>query len=176
MIDYGLVDAIDAQSIGPPGQRTFRVRIQSGQNRASLWFEKEQLAALARAISQLLADHSKLRGRPAEPAPAVDDFEVGDVELQVARLGLDFVAEAEQVVMLVDDREAIERSDTPAFRAEITRAMAMSLVEAIPDIVAAGRPTCPLCGRPIEGSGQHFCPQTNGHSKDLPIPEEPSSR
>jgi len=176
MIDYGLVDAIDAQSIGPPGGRTFRVRVRSGRNTASLWLEKEQLGALARAISQLLADHSRQRGRPAEAAPTVEDFEVGDVELQVARLGLDFVAEQEHVVMLVDDREAIERRDTPAFRAEITRAMALSLVETIPDIVAAGRPTCPLCGRPLEGSGQHFCPQTNGHSKDLPIPEDPATR
>jgi len=176
MIDYGLVDAIDAQSIGPPGGRTFRVRIRAGTNRASLWFEKEQLSALARAISQLLAEHSRQRGRATGTVPRVEDFDVGDVELQIARLGLDFLAEQEHIVLLADDREAIERRDTPAFRVQITRAMAMALVESIPGIVAAGRPTCPLCGQPLEGDGQHFCPQTNGHSKDLPIPEEPSNR
>lgn len=171
MIDLSLVDAVDAEAIGAPGERTFRVRARAGANRAALWMEKEQLAALGQAISRLLAERSRARGRPAEPAPEVLNFGEPDVELQVVRLGLDFLADTERVVILADDREALQQGDTPAFRMEITRAMALRLIEDIPAIVAAGRPVCPLCGRPLEAGGEHFCPRTNGHSKDEPIPE-----
>ena len=174
MIDFGLVDAVDAESIGPAGERTFRIRARSGENRASLWMEKEQLAALGRACSQILADRSRRRGRPAGPVPEVGAFEgEADVDLRVARMGLDFDDDREHVVVLADDTEALERGDTPAFRMEITRAMALALVDRIPPIVAAGRPLCPLCRRPLETDGQHFCPGANGHS-DEPLPEPAS--
>jgi uncharacterized repeat protein (TIGR03847 family) len=172
VIDLGLVDAADAQAIGPPGQRTFRVRAQAGRNRASLWLEKESLAALGRALSQLLADRSQERGRPAGPAPAVEDFDEGDIEIDVVRLGIDFREQPERVVLVADDREDLERGNVPSFRMEITRAMALALVESIPRIVGAGRPLCPLCQRPIEDGVEHFCPRTNGHSKDLELPSE----
>ena len=171
MIDFGLVDAVDAETIGPPGERTFRVRARAGVNHASLWMEKEQLAALGRALSQVLAERSSERGKESEPAPEMGDFPQDvDVEMRIARMGLDFEAEREHVVVLADDSEAVERGDTPAFRMEITRAMALALIESVPKIVGAGRPLCPLCGRPMEGDGQHFCPGANGHS-DEPIPE-----
>jgi uncharacterized repeat protein (TIGR03847 family) len=172
LIDLGLVDAVDAQAIGAPGQRTFRVRARAGQNRASLWLEKESLATLGRAISQLLADRSQERGRRTEGAPTVEDFEEGDIEIGVARLGIDFREDPERVVLVADDREDLERGNVPSFRMEITRAMALALVESIPEIVGAGRPLCPLCQRPLEDGVEHFCPRTNGHSKELELPSD----
>ena len=116
MIDFGLVDAVDAETIGPPGERTFRVRARAGVNHASLWMEKEQLAALGRALSQVLAERSSERGKESEPAPEMGDFQQDvDVEMRIARMGLDFEAEREHVVVLADDSEAVERGDTPAF-------------------------------------------------------------
>lgn len=176
MIDFGLVDAIDAESIGPPGERTFRIRARAGANRAALWMEKEQLATLGRAFSQLLADRSGRRGSPADPAPEIgDDFgESPDVDFRIARLEIDFDEDSERIVLLADDDEALERGDTPAFRLELTRAMALAIVQRIPPIVAAGRPLCPLCGRPLDAAGAaHFCPGSNGHSAEEPIPEQP---
>ena len=32
----------------------------------------------------------------------------------------------------------------------------------IADVVAAGRPPCPLCGAPMDPAG-HVCPRSNGH-------------
>ncbi|GAC1443162.1 MAG: hypothetical protein NVSMB52_01170 [Chloroflexota bacterium] len=34
----------------------------------------------------------------------------------------------------------------------------------INEIVSAGRPRCPLCGRPLT-DGRHFCPGSNGHAR-----------
>src|SRR5262249_22530542 len=59
VIDFGLVDAVDAEAIGEPGRRTFRVRARAGDQYAALWIEKEQLTALGRGISSLLAERSQ---------------------------------------------------------------------------------------------------------------------
>ena len=173
MIDFGLVDAVDAEAIGAPGERTFRLRAIAGGNHAALWMEKEQLSALGRAISRLLAERS---ARREEPAPSSGDLsafgEHPDVDLRVVRLGLDFENDGERVLILADDEEAMTRGNTPAFRMEVGRSHARALVTQITDVVSAGRPRCPLCGQPIEGDGQHFCPGSNGHSEVLEIPTD----
>lgn len=177
LIDFGVVDAIDAEAIGEPGQRTFRLRARAGSNFAALWMEKEQLATLGRAISQVLAERSRLRGQPSETAGEIGAFiEFPDVDMQVVRLGLDFDAETDRLMLLADDQAGLERGDTPTFRLEMERADALSLVGIIGHVVAAGRPLCPLCGRAIEAVGQaHFCPGSNGHSKEMPIPDASDS-
>ena len=172
MIDFGLVDAVDAEAIGEPGQRTFRLRARSGPNRASLWMEKEQLTALGQAISRLLAERSPRRGASLPEPPGIGEFGSDpDVDFRVIRMGLDFETESgDRVVILADDEEAIERGNSPAFRMEIGRDSSFALVRQIADAVAGGRPRCPLCGTPLEGSGEHFCPGSNGHGKNLEIP------
>jgi uncharacterized repeat protein (TIGR03847 family) len=172
MIDFGLVDAVDAEAIGAPGQRTFRVRARVGDAYAALWMEKEQLGALGRSFSQILAERSRLRGQPGGPVEEVGNFpQQARVEFPVARMGLDYDTEKEHVILLADDPQAGARGDTPAFRMELSRAQALAVIKIIDEIVSAGRPLCPLCHQPLEEEGQqHFCPSTNGHSKDLDVP------
>ncbi|HRC62812.1 MAG TPA: DUF3090 family protein, partial [Dehalococcoidia bacterium] len=120
MIDFGIVDAVDAEAIGEPGQRTFRLRARSGANYAALWLEKEQLATLGRAISQVLAERSAHRGDPVGEAAAIGSFVTHpDVDMQVVRLGLDFDADTDRLALLADDQAGLERGDTPTFRMEI---------------------------------------------------------
>ncbi len=171
MIDFGLIDAVDAEAIGEPGNRTFRLRARAGEQFLALWMEKQQLAALGRAISQLLAERSRDRGRPATRAMPVGAFaDHPDVELHVVRLGLDFDADRDCIVLLADDAPGLERGESPTVRLECGRSGALALVRIIENVVAAGRPLCPLCGQALEGAGQHFCPGSNGHSKELPLP------
>ena len=68
MIDFGLVDVVDAEALGASGERTFRLRARSGAMHAALWMEKEQLTVLGRAISRLLADRAPRRHRPTRCA------------------------------------------------------------------------------------------------------------
>ncbi len=172
MIDFGLVDAVDAEAIGPPGQRTFRLRARVGDSYAALWMEKEQLLALGRTFSQLLAERSRQRGRRVDAPETVGNFpQHADVDFRIARLGLDFDQQQEHLIILADDGAALERGDTPAFRMEINRGQAVPLIHQIESVVAAGRPVCPLCKQPLDDPTRpHFCPPTNGHSKDLEIP------
>lgn len=172
MIDFGLVDAVDAEAIGQPGQRTFRVRARSGDSYAALWLEKEQLAQLGRLFSQLLAERSRQRGRPPSGVEPVGNFpQSPQVNLQVARLGLDYDTDTERVILLADDQTALERGDSPSFRMEIARDQALNAIRDIEQAVAGGRPLCPLCHQALEFEGQpHFCTGSNGHSKTLEVP------
>ena len=93
------------------------------------------------------------------------------VDLQVARLGLDFDEDSEHIVLLADDAGALERGDTPTFRMEINRSQAVSFIRLVEDVVASGRPLCPLCTRVLEEDGSCIaCPGSNGHAKDIPLP------
>ena len=173
MIDFGLVDAVDADAVGPPGERRFRLVARSSGRHATLWMEKEQLTALGRGFSQLLAERSRHRGAPDPDVPAFGEHpETADIEVEVARLGIDFLSEDEHVVLLADDREALERGESPRLRLEIGRGQTLAVIRRIREIVAAGRPRCPLCGQPLpEPGSEHFCPRTNGHSEELSLPE-----
>lgn len=172
MIDFGLVDAVDAEAIGPPGQRTFRLRANKDENYAALWFEKEQLSLLGREFSKLLAERSKQRGRPTEVVAEMGPFPATpQIDLQVARLGLDFDEDREHIVLLADDAAALQQGDSPSFRMEINRAQAISAMASIDDAVSGGRPLCPLCNRVLESDGSCIaCPGSNGHNKEVELP------
>lgn len=172
MIDFGLVDALDAEAVGLPGERTFRVRANKDDNYAALWLEKEQLTLLGRSFSQLLAERSKQRGQSVDDAAEMGPFPATPlVDLQVARLGLDFDEDSGHIVLLADDAGALERGDTPTFRMEINRSQAVAFIRLVEDVVASGRPLCPLCTRVLEADGSCIaCPGSNGHAKEIPLP------
>lgn len=172
MIDFGLVDAIDSEAIGPPGQRTFRLRANKEANYAALWFEKEQLTLLGREFSKLLAERSHHRGEPTKSIPEMGPFPANpQVEVQVARLGLDFDEKTEHIILLADDAIALEQGDTPKFRMEINREQAISTIHSIDETIDGGRPLCPLCNRVLEENGDCIaCPGSNGHVDEVSLP------
>jgi uncharacterized repeat protein (TIGR03847 family) len=55
-----------------------------------------------------------------------------------------------------------EPPDTAKARFRLTRPQAAAFVERARSLVQAGRPSCRLCGLPIDPDG-HTCPGTNGH-------------
>lgn len=166
-IDYGLARGIDAQSFGQPGQRTFRVRL-SGENgqAASFWMEKEQFQALAEALNQMLA---QLEYDQDPPQADAGDFPVvADHDFRVGRMGMGFQASDRTIVILMYE-VGVEDEDDPTIRGRITQEQAASLRVQLNDIIAGGRPLCPLCGLAMEPGG-HACVRSNGHSKQ-PIPD-----
>jgi uncharacterized repeat protein (TIGR03847 family) len=60
------------------------------------------------------------------------------------------------------DETTTEADPRGAARIGITRASAALIVRVGVDLVISGRPTCGLCGRPMDPEG-HSCPRTNGH-------------
>jgi uncharacterized repeat protein (TIGR03847 family) len=59
-----------------------------------------------------------------------------------------------------------ESDEVPAVRFVATRAQMKALCDHALEVVSKGRPTCPLCGRPIDREG-HFCPRSDGHARPI---------
>jgi uncharacterized repeat protein (TIGR03847 family) len=172
---FGPVTRLQAQAIGEPGHRTFRLMVESDDGRtATLWVEKEQLQALGLAVEQLLAEfQGRLSGRAPRQPPAETFPTSTTVEFKVGRLALgqdeSELETGPRYVLLVYDIEVSgseeEEPTQPAmFAARATREQLRSLSHNIAEVVAAGRPRCPLCGEPMESAARpHGCVRANGH-------------
>jgi uncharacterized repeat protein (TIGR03847 family) len=173
---FGPATRLQAEAIGEPGHRTFRLLVESDDGRAAaLWVEKEQLQALGLAVEQLLAEfQGRLMGRPAKQPP-VESFPPNPtIDFKVGRLALgqdeSELETGPRYVLLVYDIEGSGSSEEeeptqPAtFACRATRDQLRSLSKNIAEVVAAGRPRCPLCGEPMESREKpHGCVRTNGY-------------
>jgi uncharacterized repeat protein (TIGR03847 family) len=168
-IDLGTARAVDAQTFGDPGERTFRLRVMAGADKsASLWMEKQQFQALNLAFAQMLAQlNYEEKPPPADlgdfPGAAQHDFRVGRIGLGYDTSNKTFVLDAFELGLQEEETEA-------TVRVRLTADHCASLVAQLSEIVAQGRPLCPLCGASIDDGG-HVCIRTNGHSSQ-PIPDE----
>lgn len=178
--EYGPVNRIEAETFGEPGQRTFRLLAANETDAASLWMEKQQLAALGRAIEEQLGRLQALRARPAVAALDADLAYTGTarVEFRVAQMALGFDERQGLFLLLVYDQddagEEDDRPTMPTFSCQATPDQLRALAAQIDAVVNAGRPLCPLCGVPLDPGG-HACIRANGHSKQAipPLAEEP---
>jgi uncharacterized repeat protein (TIGR03847 family) len=64
-----------------------------------------------------------------------------------------------------EEEGAAAASDRASGRVHLTRAQVAAFVGRAQSLVEAGRPTCRLCGRPMNPGG-HRCARTNGHGSD----------
>jgi uncharacterized repeat protein (TIGR03847 family) len=181
-------DRFVAGTVGQPGERTFFLQAREGGRIVSVALEKVQVAVLAERLGALL-DELDVRGivDVVEPAPVGDT--IGDEEVpldsgpldeplneafRAGSLTLGWDGGAERVLVEAraqdEDGEAIdpdedddEDDDGPdLLRVRMTAEAARSFVARAAQVVAAGRPPCPLCGAPLDPLG-HICPRRNGH-------------
>ncbi len=161
-LDLGTARGVDAKAFGKPGERTFQLRvIGRTEETAVLWLEKQQLQALSLAFGQVLAQTG------GEDAPATDlSFfpDPPDVDLHVGRMAVGYDPADKTVVIQAHDLTSDEDGD-PDILMRIGSADVAQLSTRLKEIVGGGRPTCPLCGVPLDSSG-HTCIRSNGHSKE----------
>lgn len=164
--DLDAVQRITAGAVGPKGQRTFYVQARRGSRLITLIAEKEQVRALADAVARLLDGLAEKNPRLATS----DDMLVTDMSLEeplepefrVAQMGLGYDAERDLVVLLIQGVAEDDESEPLTARFSANRPQMRALSSHAAQVVAAGRPICGNCGRPIDPTG-HFCPQRNGH-------------
>jgi uncharacterized repeat protein (TIGR03847 family) len=163
--DLESVQRITTGAVGPKGQRVFYVQARRGSRLITLLVEKEQVRALADAISRLLDSLAEKNPRLATS----DDLLVTDMSLEepldpefrVGQMGLGYDAERDMVVLLVQGASD-EEGEALTARFSASRPQMRALSSHAAQVVAAGRAVCGNCGRPIDPAG-HFCPQRNGH-------------
>ena len=173
-----MADSVEAEAIGVPGKRTFKITAASRRGVAVVWMEKEQLFQVAVSVRRFLAAGAEtappdLHPAPPRPgAPVVAEFKAGEMSLRYdASTGvLTLMAAAMEVQ---EDAELPGLEEAPAaVQFSFTRPMAETLAERALEACAAGRRPCPFCGGPMDPEG-HFCVRTNGHQDlDLDLSSE----
>ncbi|MGH3317141.1 MAG: DUF3090 domain-containing protein [Nocardioidaceae bacterium] len=169
-------------TVGEPGQRTFFLQARAGARLTSVALEKEQVVALAERVDEML-DEIVRTSAGDSPVPAVSPVEMDDSEpleqpieeeFRVGTMTLAWDNSAEQVVLeifstesSVEDDEQGESEDEPEDEASevlevhLSAASARAFAKRAGSVVAAGRPSCPFCGNPLDPQG-HICPRANG--------------
>jgi len=158
---FGPVLLVEAEAIGQPGQRRFRIKAlaDSGES-ASIWLEKEQLSALGDAIETVLREEDyEHEPIPLDDLPETPPFPLNaTVDFRAAQLSMGVNRETRHIVLIASDGD----DDGVSVVFEFPYRRGFELRNEIAEIVAAGRPPCPLCGAPMDPAG-HVCPRSNGH-------------
>jgi uncharacterized repeat protein (TIGR03847 family) len=148
-------------AIGPKGQRVFYLQAREGTVLVTLKLEKQQVGALADYLEQMLHD---LPAAPATPTAAPELVDPGAADWVVGGLGVAYDERLDRIVLIAEELLADDGEnddETPAVaRFHLRRDQVMAFVPHARSIVAAGRPPCPYCGRPIDPE-TNFCPCSN---------------
>ena len=122
MWDFGRAELLEPEAIGEPGQRTFRLRVISGSEAASLWLEKEQLVALTLAIRQLLEQTDEEEASSeAGPSQSGDTFpQQPQVDFKIGRLGIGYDEGRRIVVVFAYEQEEAEDDAPPTFACQVS--------------------------------------------------------
>jgi len=175
--DFGRAEVFDAEAIGRPGNRRFRLFAISPRGAASLWLERDQIDRLNIFLEQLLAQITgvmtlrlEAQARAPRAPSAPDDFpDSPDVEFQVGRLEIEYREADERFYFRATPIEVVERDGelyavegaTPLFAVNISRTQASFLSAHINATLAGGRPRCPFCNQPMQSD--HLCVKVNGY-------------
>jgi uncharacterized repeat protein (TIGR03847 family) len=159
--DFGRAQSIDAEAVGQPGQRRFRLLINGSGRNASVWMEKQQLAGIGEWFEEVVQrlDREQPGTEPDEEANPI--AVIFDLEFTVGQIGLGYLEDERLFALQCFDLSG--GTERPTFRCLVSRGQARVLSAKIASVVAAGRPICPLCSLPMEPEGHH-CPRSNGHS------------
>jgi uncharacterized repeat protein (TIGR03847 family) len=170
VIDMHPVSRITIDAVGPPGQRVFLLQANQGSNTITLKIEKEQAQILAHSIDQLLGELAERFPRPISKMeePLTSELmlrEPMEPLFAVGQMGLGYDESEDALVLIVQELTAEEETQTARIaRFWASRGQMRAISRHTLDVVAMGRPICPLCNRPMDPDG-HFCPKSNGHER-----------
>ena len=177
--DLNPVDYIIADAVGEPGKRTFYLQARTGRQSVSLVLEKQEVNNLASSVLQLLEE---LEEKYQDLAPIARTKKVLYPEpliepsFRIGQLLIGYDEDDDRIwliarALLVNEEGAIvdpEDESVPSARMVATRQQMHTLSEHALEVIARGRPLCPLCGRAIDRQG-HFCPRTDGQAVPIII-------
>ena len=162
--EFEAVDTFTTGAIGQPGQRTFFLQARQSGTRVAVKCEKQQVAAIVQYLRRVLTDLPPAEDRPLVGAlelvePIEEAFVLGPIGLGYDRSSDRLVVQLEEIAEVDDDGEVIEGHDGH-IRLYVTRSQAAAFCDHAERIIAAGRPDCRWCARPIDPDG-HQCPRMN---------------
>ena len=161
----GALSKVEAETFGEPGQRTFRLVLESGQARSFVWLEKEQLFQVGAGLKEAVDRQTESeREQGSSPTAASWSGDETLIEFKARALSGRHDQDTNSFYMQAQgDAEEGSDDEPPSVSFWITVNQASVLAEESLRICAAGRPPCFLCGLPIDPTG-HVCPRANGHA------------
>ena len=175
-------------TVGPPGARTFFLQARAGARLVSVSLEKQQVAALAERVDELL-DEVMSSQEHASVIPAVAPLGLEDTEpleqpieeeFRAGTMTLAWEPEDQRVVIEVFpfseaavvspeqlDEDIVEPEPEEVLLVRLTPGAARAFVQRAEQVLEAGRPSCPFCGNPIDPDG-HLCVRANGFRRRDP--------
>lgn len=187
--DFDEVDAFTVGAVGRPGQRVFLLQARRGRQRVTVKCEKQQAAAIADYLRRVLNDLPPADERPMPAAlelaaPIEPTFVLGPIGLGYERSTDRVLIQLDELVP--DDGDDLDDDgfgdsgdefgdefgpsdddsgfdlddDRNRLRVHLTRGQVLAFCEQADAVVAAGRPPCIWCARPIDPDG-HICPRMN---------------
>jgi uncharacterized repeat protein (TIGR03847 family) len=175
-------------TVGEPGQRTFFLQARSGSHLVTVALEKQQVAALAERIDELLDEVMASQGGAAtipavapldledgEPLeqPIEEEFRAGTMTLSWdpgdARVVIEVFPFTEAAVVAPDQVEEDFEEPEPdeLLLVRIPAGAARAFVKRASQVLGAGRPSCPFCGGSVDPEG-HLCVRMNGFRRRDP--------
>lgn len=171
--EFAWPDRVVVGTIGLPGARTFYLQVRAGKQIVSIALEKQQAALLAEKVDEILDQLITVEGNPfsvptGTPVELVDNDQLEAVQEQfrTGAMSLGWDPTTAQVVIEaypitdVDDNDPLlaedDASEPEMLLVRIPVGTARAFAKRTREIVGAGRPTCPLCGYPIDADG-HIC-------------------
>jgi uncharacterized repeat protein (TIGR03847 family) len=172
--DFDWPDRVLVGTIGEPGSRAFYLQVRQGRRVVSVLLEKEQSALLAmhmdRMLDELMQEGNPYRIPSDAPAELIDTepLEPVDEQFRTGTIGLGWdpttsqlVVQAYSDVELDEDPDSEEEQPEEALVIRMPVGTARAFVRSTRDVVASGRPLCPVCGQPIDPGG-HVCSMLGG--------------
>lgn len=163
------VNHITTGYIGQPGKRVFYLQASQGPQVVTLVVEKMQVEALAQGLDEFVKDLAEKFPDLPEAASTYPAEQMKlrvplDPAFRVGQMGLGYDQERDLIVLVAQEvtTENREAEEAGVARLFATRAQMLALASHGREIIQHGRPTCPLCGQPIDPES-HFCPRRNGH-------------
>jgi uncharacterized repeat protein (TIGR03847 family) len=159
--DFREPEFLTVGTLGPKGQREFFLQARAEGQLLSLKVEKQQVAALADYLDQVLDDLPD-----SEVGPAPDDLGLREPVISAFTVGSLGIAYAQDIDRLIVMAEAIPETDdedeaVAQARFSLSREQVFGLIERARDLVSSGRPPCTYCGRPLEPRNREWCPCLN---------------
>ena len=175
-------------TVGEPGSRTFFLQARSGTRVVSVALEKQQVAALAERVDELL---DEVMGSETSTAviPAVAPLGLQDTdpleqpideEFRAGTMTLSWDPDDERIVIEVFpyteaavvspeqvDQDFEEPEPDEVLLVRLEAGAAHAFVQRTEQVLEAGRPSCPFCGNPIDPDG-HLCVRANGFRRREP--------
>ncbi|MFJ4207832.1 DUF3090 domain-containing protein [Paenarthrobacter sp. NPDC089675] len=172
--EFAWPDRVVIGTVGVPGERTFYLQVRAGAQIVSVALEKQQSAQLAEKIDEILDQLITVKGNPfsvptSSPVELDDDepLETPEEQFRAGAMSLGWDPTTAQVVIEAyplsdvdtdDDDEPLDGNDddTEMLVVRMPVGTARAFTKRTREVVSAGRPTCALCGYPMDPDG-HTC-------------------